>query len=94
MENMDIKRKELAIAEAHRQGFCSSHCPEDELDDDLGRFLTGVEWADEHPKEGLVSIDEACEYLESAVRPYMGYYATCDFVDTFRKIMEKRSNEE
>lgn len=92
MENLDIKRKELAIKEAHRQGFCSSQCPENELDDDLGwGFLTGVEWADEHPKEGLVSIDKACEYLESAIKPYIGYGAACDFVDTFRKIMEKQS---
>ena len=54
---MDIKRKEQTIREAHRQGFCSSQCPENELDDDLGwGFLSGVEWADEHPKEGLVSL--------------------------------------
>lgn len=90
MENLNNKRKELAIIEAHKLGFCSSMCPENELDDDLGwGFLSGVEWADEHPKEGLISIEKACEYLESAIRPYMGYYDTCDFVDTFRKIMEK-----
>lgn len=52
-------------------------------------FEAGAKWADENPKEGLVSIDKACEYLESAIRPYMGYSATCDFVDTFRKVMEK-----
>lgn len=90
MENMDIKRKEQAIREAHRQGFTSSHCPEGELDDDLGwGFLDGVAWADENPKEGLVSIEKACEYLESAIKPYLGYGATSDFVDTFRKVMEK-----
>lgn len=52
-------------------------------------FCFGARWTDEHPKEGLVSIDKACEYLESAIRPYMGYSATCDFVDAFRKVMEK-----
>lgn len=52
-------------------------------------FIEGAKWADEHPKEGLVSIDKACEYLESAIRPYMGYGTTSDFVDTFRKVMEK-----
>ena len=52
-------------------------------------ILLGAKWADEHPKEGLVSIDKACAYLESAIKPYLGYYAICDFVDTFRKIMEK-----
>lgn len=69
---MDIKRKELAIKEAHRQGFTSSMCPENELDDDLGwGFLTGVEWADEHPKEGLVSIDNVCAYLEMRIDEYI-----------------------
>ena len=34
-------------------------------------------------------LDKACEYLESAIRPYMGYCATCDFVDAFRKVMEE-----
>jgi hypothetical protein len=70
---MDIKRKELAIAEAHRQGFTSSLCPEDELDDDLGwGFLTGVEWADEHPKEGLVSIEKAAEWVKNAFKGTFG----------------------
>ena len=52
-------------------------------------FVNGATWADEYPKEGLVSIDKACEYLESAIKPYLGYGATCDFVDGFRKAMEK-----
>ena len=73
MENMDTKRKELAIKEAHRQGFTSSHCPEDELDDDLGwGFLTGVEWADEHPKEGLVSIEKAAEWIKNCFKGTFG----------------------
>ena len=73
MANMDIKRKEQAIREAHRQGFCSSQCPENELDDDLGwGFLTGVEWADEHPKEGLVSIENAAEWVKNAFKGTFG----------------------
>lgn len=63
---MDTQRKELAIAEAHNLGFCSSMCPENELDDDLGwGFLSGVEWADENPKEGLVSIEKAAEWVKN-----------------------------
>ena len=70
---MDSKRKELAIREAHRQGFCSSQCPENELDDDLGwGFLTGVEWADEHPKEGLVSIEKAAEWVKNSFKGTLG----------------------
>lgn len=35
-------------------------------------------------------LNKACEYLESAIRPYMGYSATCDFVDAFRKVMNEQ----
>ena len=52
-------------------------------------IIIGAKWADENPKEGMVSIDKACEYLESAIRPYMGYCATCDFANDFRKAVEK-----
>lgn len=51
-------------------------------------IIEGIKWADEHPKEGLISIDKACEYLESATKLYLGYGTTSDFVDTFRKVMK------
>ena len=54
----------------------------------VGGFVQGAKWADEHPKEGLVSLDKACEWLESALRPYAGYSDTIDIVDSFRKVME------
>ena len=28
-------------------------------------FIAGAEWADEHPKEGLASLDKVCEWLEN-----------------------------
>ena len=28
-------------------------------------FCCGVKWSDKHPKEGLVSIDRVCEWLEN-----------------------------
>ena len=34
-------------------------------------FKAGVKWADEHPKDGLVSIDEVCEYLEMRFDSYI-----------------------
>lgn len=27
-------------------------------------FVNGAEWADEHPKEGMVSIDKACDFIK------------------------------
>ena len=42
----------------------------------------------EKPQEKMVSLDKACEYLESALKHDLGYYGAADFVDTFRKVME------
>ena len=87
---MDNKRKENAIREAHRQGFCSSQCPENELDDDLGwGFLTGVEWADEHPKEGLVSIEKAAEWVKNSFKETLGEGLAENIKQEFIKTMTK-----
>ena len=87
---MDNKRKKLAIKEAHRQGFCSSQCPENELDDDLGwGFLTGVEWADEHPKEGLVSIEKAAEWVKNSFKGTLGEGLAENITQDFIKAMTK-----
>ena len=87
---MDIKRKELAIAEAHRQGFTSSLCPENELDDDLGwGFLSGVAWADENPKEGLVSIEKAAEWVKNSFKGTLGEGLAENIKQEFIKTMTK-----
>jgi hypothetical protein len=41
------------------------------------------------PQEKMVSLDKACEYLESALKPVLGYYSATEFADTFRKVMEE-----
>lgn len=43
----------------------------------------------EKSQEKMVSLDKACEYLESALKHDLGYYGAADFADTFRKAMEK-----
>lgn len=43
----------------------------------------------EAPQEKMVSLDKACEYLESALKPVLGYYSAAEFADTFRKVMEE-----
>lgn len=43
---------------------------------------------EEEPQEKMVSLDKACEYLESALKPVLGYYGAVEFADTFRKVME------
>ena len=32
-------------------------------------------------------MDNACEYLEYALKPVLGYYGAADSADTFRKVM-------
>lgn len=52
-------------------------------------ILISAKWADENPKEGLVSIDKACEYLESKLKSRIGYYSAYNFTNDFRKAMEE-----
>ena len=54
----------------------------------VSAFIRGAKWADDNPKNELISINKVCEYLESAIRPYMSSSATYDFVDNFRKGIE------
>ena len=43
----------------------------------------------EKPQDKMVSLEQVCEYLESALKHDLGYYGAADFVDTFRKVMEE-----
>lgn len=66
-------------------------------------ILIGARWADENPKEGLVSIDKACEWLRNELfedpaepNPYYLYDVKSkthnyldDFIQNFRKAMEE-----
>ena len=57
-------------------------------------FKRGVEWADENPKEGLVSIDKVCKYLESLVyQEFAGAPLERVFdeyaIKQFREVMEE-----
>ena len=40
------------------------------------------------PLDKMVSLNRACEYLESVLEHDLGYYGAADFADTFRKTME------
>lgn len=52
-------------------------------------FEAGAQWADEHPKQGLINIDKACELVEFLIRPYVGPWDIADVVESFRKAMEE-----
>ena len=65
----------------------------DEYDFTIG-FECGAKWSDEHPKEGLVSIDKVCEYLKSLVyQDFAGGPLERTFsdedIEEFKKAMEE-----
>ena len=64
-------------------------------------IIIGAKWADKNPKEGLVSIDKVCEYLQDVLYE-VATGVTCtpdvmsiesttmeDFINNFRKAMEE-----
>ena len=52
-------------------------------------ILEGIEWADEHPKEGLVSIDKVCEWIEEHMREFCMEAAESAMISWLRKSMEE-----
>lgn len=82
--------------------YCRKELPHydgEALGEIVDAFEEGAEWADEHPKEGLVSLDKACEWLwneiyeridDSDIRESLyddNYRAT--LVAAFREAMEE-----
>lgn len=48
--------------------YCRKELPHydgEALGEIVDAFEAGAEWADEHPKEGLVNLDKVCEWLEN-----------------------------
>lgn len=43
----------------------------------------------EKTQEKMISLEKACEYLESVLKHDLGYYGAADFANTFRKAMEE-----
>ena len=56
----------------------------------LAAFKVGAEWADAHPKKGLVDIDKACEWLRNSgiIHDNSGGYERESIIEEFRKAME------
>lgn len=52
-------------------------------------FIAGVKWADENPKNGLVSLDKVCEWIADAYL-YGVLDKNCDaIINDFKKAMEE-----
>ena len=54
-------------------------------------FKAGVEWADQHPRKGLVDIEKVCKFINENVREYhkSGVFHIGDFIKDLRKAMEE-----
>ena len=57
-------------------------------------FIEGAKWADENPKEGLVSIDKVCEWIEENIWDFPWYdpdksLSTNDIIKELRKYLEE-----
>lgn len=49
----------------------------------------GLRWADENPKEGLVSIDKVCEWIEEHMNEFCMEAAEHSMISWLRKVMEE-----
>ena len=58
----------------------------DQCDIELA-FKEGAKWADEHPKEGMVSIDKVCDWL--VVNAEDNVESALDLVAKFKRAMEE-----
>ena len=52
-------------------------------------FTAGAEWADKHPRKGLVNIDDVCRYIENCTWPIESVKDKFIFSDELRKAMEE-----
>lgn len=51
--------------------------------------IEAVKWADENPKEGLVSIDRVCDWLEEHMSEFCSECAEQALISWLRKAMEE-----
>lgn len=84
--------------------LCADH---EEVKQDCNQFIrkayiNGIEWADEHPRKGLIDINKACKFLEDHLQddkdemttePFINFVDACrvkeTFISIFRKAMEE-----
>lgn len=73
-ENLNIKRKEQIefIAGSTRDGLIANYVPTEQALMYENGLIDGANWADENPKEGLVSIEKAAEWVKNAFKGPFG----------------------
>lgn len=98
-----MTRKEQIIEKASKDSEIYYKVNDNYGDCFHGGFIDGAKWSDEHPKQGLISIEKACEWLENELfedvaEPNPYYYSDVksksydfleNFIEGFRKAMEE-----
>lgn len=54
-------------------------------------WIEGAEWADEHPKENLVDIDEVCEWLKDNLPNWVESYKEFKIIEDLRNAMMEKN---
>ena len=85
---MDVERWKQAVkAGSNDSNYRRKHGMTETCDD---YFVDGVQWADEHPRKGLVSVDDACvAYCHTCDTQECGGSGECHWVEKFRKNLTK-----
>lgn len=63
----------------------------------VGCFIGGAEWADQHPRKGLVDIEKACQKLEKCMYDnlmFQGRLHRKEVIETFIEDFKKYLEEE
>ena len=69
------------------------HYDEEMLGEIVDAFEEGAKWADEHPKEGMVSLDKVCKWLQTNTHFFVsditGDINENRLIQEFKKAMEE-----
>ena len=87
----EIKNQAYILSESVKR------CNKDLGDVYEASFIEGAKWADKNPKDGMVSIDKACEWLKNTIDDdvfincgsVIKFMPANEFVEYFRETMEE-----
>ena len=88
----------MTLREKQIDEFANSQVDCEFFNEDLYEgIIIGAKWADKNPKDGMVSIDKACEWLKNTIDDdvfincgsVIKFMPANEFVEYFRKAMEE-----
>lgn len=59
---------------------------------DVSEFIHGAEWADQHPKEGLIDIEEVCRILKNMLSNDISEKYAETFIFDFQEKIKEENN--